>query len=67
MISSPGELDGIALQLFFGSSCVGMDTESTHSGKPALLQVATETEAFLIDLLAIKKADIQKFVAAELK
>jgi len=63
MISSPGELDGIAFQLFFGSSCVGLDTESTHYGKPALLQVATETEAFLIDLLAIKKEDIQKFVA----
>ena len=64
MISSPKMLDGLTRTLSW--TCVGLDTESTFNGRTALLQVATESEAFLIDTLAINREEVQNFLAAQL-
>lgn len=68
MISSPGELDFLTMQATLGPwTSVGLDTESTFSGKLALLQVAIESEVFLIDTIAIAMKDIRTFLASELR
>ena len=36
------------------SKCIGFDTESTYRGKPALLQMASRSQAVLVDLLNLK-------------
>lgn len=68
MISSPGELDFLTMQATLGPwTSVGLDTESTFSGKLALLQVAIESEVFLIDTVAIAMKDIRTFLASKLR